>query len=93
MAKRTLRGGSSSLLAARAMGKLGVREESGRLKLYNCEPYHSICTRGIEHGLRDILGIVRLPRNLINGVRSACAAAAEACRRAFVANIFELNRA
>ena len=39
-------------------------------------------------GYKDILGIVRLPKNLINGVRSACAAAAEACRRALVANIF-----
>lgn len=33
-----------------------------------------------------ILGMVRFPRNLIIGVRSACAAAA-ACRKALVANI------
>lgn len=32
-------------------------------------------------------GIERFPRNLIIGVRSACAAA-EACRRHLVANIF-----
>lgn len=35
--------------------------------------------------------MLRLPRNLIKGVRSACAAAAEACRRALVANIFEIG--
>jgi hypothetical protein len=35
--------------------------------------------------LRALLGIVRLPMNLIIGVRSEWAAAAAACRRALVA--------
>ena len=43
--------------------------------------------RAIAEGLRGgIPGMERFPKNLINGVRSA---AAEACRRALVANIFE----
>lgn len=42
------------------------------------------------HGRKSILGVERLPRNLIIGVRSACAAAAEA-RSTLVANIFTVG--
>jgi len=38
----------------------------------------------------DVLGVVRLPKNLIIGVRSACAPAAEA-RRTFVASILGVD--
>jgi hypothetical protein len=44
-----------------------------------------ICTKDPP---RDIPGMLRFPRNLINGVRSACAAEA---RRALVANILRTD--
>ena len=54
-------------------------EAAGRLELgsYTCNTEN-----------RDVPGVLRFPRNLINGVRSACAAEA---RRALVANILQTD--
>jgi len=48
--------------------------------------YLQVRSRGYRGNLQSHL---RGPKNLINGVRSECAAAAEAWRRALVANILE----
>lgn len=50
----------------------------------------SPATQDLNMCSRVIPGIVRFPKNLIRGVRSACAPAAEA-RRTLVANIFAVG--
>jgi hypothetical protein len=59
----------------------GVRGESGRLRLYTCQLCPSVWNP--KNCQKVLHGIVRLPMNLIIGVRSAAAEA----RRTLVANI------
>ena len=74
----------SESAGARGREMLGGREESGRRKLYTCQK--ALADQAIRESCQRFSpGIVRLPMNLIMGIRSAAAEA----RRTLVANILK----